>query len=85
MGPSLDPVKEVGMRNRLQPGDVIKCFDEKDWQSTAKFLKEKGYQVTMQCLVSEKDGDKYWIEIADPDHALPFPERGAIYEQSKDM
>lgn len=65
----------------LKPGDIIQCYDEADWHTTERLLKEAGYVVTMNCLISQKDGDKYWIEIADPE-GLPFPDRE---ERSDDL
>ena len=59
----------------LKPGDIIKCHDMEDLEVYARTLETAGYHITRNVIVSEKDGDKHWIEIVDPDQVLPFPNR----------
>lgn len=59
----------------LKPGDIIKCHDMEDLEKYARTLEVAGYHITRNVIVSEKDGDKHWIEIVDPDQVLPFPDR----------
>ena len=58
----------------LKPGDTIECLDMEDLEVHARTLSAEGYQITRHVIVSEKDGDKHWIEIVDPE-GLPFPDR----------
>ena len=69
----------------LKPGDIIKCHDMEDLEAYAEALESAGYHITRNVIVSEKDGDKHWIEIVDPDD-VPFPDREeAADEQSNDL
>ena len=70
----------------LKPGDTIECLDMEDLEVHARTLSAEGYQITRHVIVSEKDGDKQWIEILDPEQRVPFPDREEEQdEQSNDM